>query len=46
MFDIIWLLFSWLPSPLNAIIFGGICVLLLFALVRLVAKVIDMLPFV
>lgn len=46
MFDIIWLLFSWLPSPLNTIIFGGICVLLLFALVRLVAKVIDMLPFV
>lgn len=45
MFEIIYLLFSWLPPPLDAVIFGGICLLLLFVLIKLIAKVIDMLPF-
>lgn len=45
MFDVIWLLFSWLPSPLNIIVFGGICILLIAAIVRLIGSVIDMLPF-
>ena len=45
MFDVIWLLFSWLPSPLNVICFGGICVLLSIAIIRVVIKVLDMLPF-
>lgn len=45
MFDVIWLLFSWVPSPLNIICFGGVCLLLAFAVVRIICKVIDMLPF-
>lgn len=45
MFDVIWLLFSWVPSPLNFILFGGICLLLVLALVRIVGKVLDILPF-
>lgn len=45
MFEIIQLLLSWLPPPLDDIIFGGICLLVLLALIKLISKVIDMLPF-
>lgn len=45
LFDILKLMFSWLPAPLDRIAFGAVCLLLLFALVRLVSKIIDMLPF-
>lgn len=45
MFDVLYLLFSWLPSPLHEIVFGAFCILLLVVLVKLVAKVIDMIPF-
>lgn len=45
MFEIIRLLFTWLPTPLDDIVFGAVCILLLLVLVKLVAKVIDMLPF-
>lgn len=46
MFEVIRLLFTWLPSPLDSIMFGGICLLLLFAIVKLIAKIIDLLPFI
>lgn len=45
MFEVLYLLFSWLPSPLHEIIFGGICLLLVLVLVKLVAAIIDMIPF-
>lgn len=45
MFEIIKLLFSWLPPPLDDILFGAVCLLLLFALIKLIGKIIDMLPF-
>lgn len=45
MFEIIALLFSWLPSPLDVIVTGAFCILLLLALVRLIAAIIDMIPF-
>lgn len=44
-FDVLYLLFSWLPPPLDTIIFGGVCLLLVVVLVKLVAAVIDMIPF-
>lgn len=45
MFEILYLLYTWLPSPLDAIIFGGFCILLLLVLVKLVAAIIDLIPF-
>jgi len=45
MFDIIRLLFSWLPPPLDSIVYGGVCLLVLFAIIKLIGKIIDMLPF-
>ena len=45
MFEYIWLLFTWLPSPLDIICFGAVCPLLVAAIVRIVVKVIDLLPF-
>lgn len=45
MFEVLYLLFSWLPSPLHEIIFGGFCILLLIVLVKLVAAIIDLIPF-
>lgn len=44
-FDILWLLFSWMPAPLNSIFFGAFCILLLFVLIKVIAAIIDMLPF-
>lgn len=45
MFEVLYLLFSWLPSPLHEIVFGAFCILLLLVLVKLVAAVIDLIPF-
>ena len=46
MFEVFYLMFSWLPSPLPEILFGAVCLLLLFALIKLVAKIIELLPFI
>ena len=45
MFEIIQLLFGWLPPPLPAIFFGAVCLILLFAIIKLIAMIIDMIPF-
>jgi len=45
MFEILFLLFSWLPPPLDKLFFGAFCVLLVMVLVKLIAKIIDMIPF-
>lgn len=45
MFDILWLMFAWLPSPLNVLAFGLFCLLLLVACIKLIAAIIDMIPF-
>ncbi len=45
MFDAFLTLFSWLPPPLNVIAFGAVCVLVLVTIIKLIAKIIDMLPF-
>lgn len=45
MFEIIYLLFGWLPQPLNTIFFGLFCLFLVIVLVKLIAKIIDMIPF-
>lgn len=44
-FDVLLLIFSWLPPPLDKIIFGAFCVLLVFAIIKVIAAIIDMLPF-
>ena len=45
MFDVLWLLFSWLPSPLNYIIFGAFCILAVIAGMKLFAFILDCIPF-
>ena len=45
MFDVLLLMFSWLPSPLDKLVFGAFCVMVVMALIKLVAAIIDMLPF-
>lgn len=45
MFEVLYLLFSWLPSPLHEIVFGAFCILLLVVLAKLIAVIIDLLPF-
>lgn len=45
MFEALYLLFSWLPSPLDKLFFGAFCILLAFVLIKLVAAIIDMIPF-
>ena len=44
-FEILWLMFSWLPAPLNVIAFGAVCLLLLFVIFRVVCAVLDFIPF-
>lgn len=44
-FEILRLIFSWLPPPLDTIVFGAFCILLVLILVKIIAAVIDMLPF-
>ncbi len=45
MFDAFLTLFSWLPPPLNVIAFGAVSLLVLVTVIKLIAKIIDMLPF-
>lgn len=45
MFDVLWLLFSWLPSPLNVMAFGLFCLLAVFVVVKLIIAFLQMLPF-
>lgn len=45
MFEILYLMFTWLPAPLDKLVFGAFCLLVVFALVKLIIAVIDMIPF-
>lgn len=45
MFEVIYLMFTWLPSPLDTLVFGAFCILLILALVKLVIAIIDAIPF-
>lgn len=45
MFEILYLMFTWLPSPLDNLVFGAFCIMLVVALIKLIAAVIDMIPF-
>lgn len=45
MFDVLLLMFSWLPAPLDTLVFGAFCILAVMALIKLIAAVIDMIPF-
>lgn len=45
MFEVLYLLFTWLPPPLDKLFFGAFCILLVTALIKLVAVIIDMIPF-
>lgn len=45
MFEVFYLMFSWLPAPLPQILFGGICLLLLFTIIKVIAKFLELLPF-
>lgn len=45
MFEILALLFSWLPPPLDIIVTGALGLFLVFALFGLIAVIIDMIPF-
>lgn len=44
-FDVLRLFFSWLPSPLDTLLFGAFCILLVVVLIKLIAAIIDMIPF-
>lgn len=44
-FEILYLMFSWLPPPLDVIAFGAVCLLLLFVVFRFVCAVLDFIPF-
>lgn len=45
MFEILYLMFTWLPTPLDKLFFGAFCILVAVALIKLIAKIIDMIPF-
>lgn len=45
MFQVLYLMLAWLPAPLHQIVFGALCMVLVFVLVKLIAAVIDMIPF-
>lgn len=45
MFEFLFLMFSWLPAPLNVIAFGAVCIVLVLAVMRLIVLIIDMIPF-
>lgn len=44
-FEILYLMFSWLPAPLDKIAFGAVCLLLLFVVFKLVCAILDFIPF-
>lgn len=45
MFDALYLMFSWLPAPLNVIVFGAFCIMAVVALIKLISVILDMIPF-
>jgi len=45
MFDLLAIMFTWLPSPLNVILFGAVCISLVIVIAKLIAKIIDLIPF-
>ena len=45
MFELLFLMFSWLPPPLNVICIGAVCIFVVLALVKLIAAILDMIPF-
>ena len=45
LFEILYLLFSWLPPPLDKLFFGAFCILLVIVLMKLISAIIDMIPF-
>lgn len=45
MFDILWLMFAWLPSPLHVLAFGLFCILLLVVGIKLLLWIADFIPF-
>lgn len=45
MFEAIFLLYSWLPSPFNVLASGIFAVTLVIAIVRLIAFLWELLPF-
>lgn len=45
MFQVLFLLFGWLPSPLNVIFEGAFAIFLVFVLIKLITAIIDMIPF-
>lgn len=44
-FDVLRLMFSWLPSPLNVIFFGAFCIFAVIVLVKLIGAILHMIPF-
>lgn len=45
MFEMLYLMFTWLPSPLDVIAFGAVCILAVVAVAGLIIMVKDMIPF-
>ena len=45
MFEAIFLLFSWLPSPLNFLAVGAFSLILIVTIIRLIAFLWELLPF-
>lgn len=44
-FEVLYLLFSWLPPPLDTLLFGAFCIMLVVVLVKLIITILDMIPF-
>lgn len=45
LFEAIYFLFSWLPTPLDILAFGALSLVLVVTIVRLVLVLWDLLPF-
>ena len=46
MFEVLRLIYSWFPAPLNVIVFGAVCIFGIVAVAKLIAIIIDMIPFI
>ena len=42
----LFLLFGWLPSPLNVLFEGAFAIFLVFVLIKFIKAVLDMIPFI
>lgn len=45
MLEVLWLLFAWLPPPLNVMAFGLFCLLILVVIAKLISIILGMIPF-